>query len=49
VEVTFCQAPSLKMLVPCTMHEHYTLRSDIIVGEATYSDVRRFIVTTDVR
>lgn len=46
--VDYCAAPAVDILVPCTMSEIFTAGRTRNTGEARYSDVRRFAVTTDL-
>lgn len=46
IDVKYCQAPSIAVLVPCRMSEHYNVRSEQVTGTATYTNIRQFRVTT---
>jgi hypothetical protein len=46
--VDYCAAPAVDILVPCTMSETFIAGRTRTRGEARYSDVRRFAVTTDL-
>ena len=46
IDVKYCQAPSIAVLVPCRMSEHYNVRSEQVTGTATYTNIRQFKVTT---
>lgn len=46
IDVKSCQAPSIAVLVPCRMSEHYNVRSEQVTGTATYTNIRQFRVTT---
>lgn len=46
IDVKYCQAPSILVLVPCRMAEHYNVRGEEVTGVATYSNIRQFKVTT---
>lgn len=46
IDVRYCAAASLSVLVPCRMSEKYYNRGEQITGVASYSNVRQFTVTT---
>jgi hypothetical protein len=46
VDVQFCAAASIKVLVPCRMTENQTSPGERLTSVATYSNVRRFSVST---
>jgi hypothetical protein len=46
IDVKYCRAPAVAVLVPCRMAEHYTLPREMVTGTATYSNIRQFKVTT---
>jgi hypothetical protein len=46
IDVKYCQAPSIAVLVPCRMSEHYNVRAEQVTGTATYTNIRQFKVTT---
>ena len=46
IDVRYCGAAPLPVLVPCRMAEKYYNRGEQITGVATYSNVRQFTVTT---
>jgi len=46
IDVRYCRVPSVAVLVPCRMAEHYSLPRELVTGTATYSNIRQFKVTT---
>ena len=46
VRVDYCHAAGIDILVPCAMFERYTTGKLRSFGEAHYSDIRQFGVTT---
>jgi hypothetical protein len=46
IDVRYCRAPPVAVLVPCRMTEHYNLPRELVTGTATYSNIRQFKVTT---
>lgn len=46
IDVKYCQAPAIDVLVPCRMSEHYDVPAEQITGTATYTNIRQFKVTT---
>jgi hypothetical protein len=46
IDVKYCRAPAIEVLVPCRMSEHYNVRSEQVTGTATYTNIRQFKVTT---
>jgi len=47
IEVTYADEPSIGILAPREMKEKYTAGSSTVTGRATYSNFRRFQVSTD--
>jgi hypothetical protein len=46
IDVKYCQAPAVPVLVPCRMSERYNLSREQVTGVATYANIRQFKVTT---
>lgn len=46
IDVTFCAAPSIAVLVPCRMAETFSTPGERITSVATYSNIRQFKVST---
>jgi hypothetical protein len=46
IDVRYCEAPKIEVLVPCRMLEHIKGRGETVEGTATYANIRQFTVTT---
>jgi hypothetical protein len=46
IDVKYCEAPKIDVLVPCRMSERLRGRGETIEGTATYANIRQFTVTT---
>jgi hypothetical protein len=46
IDVRYCETPAVPVPVPCRMSEQYWTRGEQISGTATYTNIRKFTVTT---
>jgi hypothetical protein len=49
IEVDYCRTPGIDALVPCKMTERFSNGPERLTGEATYSKIRQFSVSTETR